>query len=105
MRPFTRPRAVISTLGDKERPYTYDAVILEPISASDVLAAGVRGKRKTDLRLPLVDCERILSWLFEKQLIFGIAPVFHEGVEAYCREVLALSSFRFGYASIREETS
>jgi hypothetical protein len=78
----SRRTTVISTLGEPH-DYTYDAVILEPVDAEELLR--VRHARK---RYSRVEIEKVLDWIMEKQRNFGISEVFRQGVQGYCREVL-----------------
>lgn len=80
-RSSTQETTVISQLGGEPHEYTYDAVVLEPFDVGELLG------RRTDYYCQ--EIEAVVSWLFEKQVVFGVAHIFHEGIEAYCREIIA----------------
>ncbi len=81
-RTATQKMTVISNLGGEPHGYTYEAVVLEVFDAANLLDRWASG-------YDCAEIERVLSWLFEKQLMFGVADIFHKGVEAYCHEILA----------------
>jgi hypothetical protein len=90
-RTSTRETTVISMLGGEPHPYTYEAVILEPIPARELLERDryKKTRKRHGVSLSLGEVERVLAWIADEQLKFGIAEVFRQGVQGYCREVLS----------------
>lgn len=70
--------------------FTWDAVMLSDKTESDLLSHG-----DVKMHYRHEDIKKAMAWVLQNQKAFGIGQVFRQGIEAYCREVLAALNMHF----------